>query len=479
MSCEDTASASERPWLVGRRAELWWRALLVLIVAGWAIANVDERWRAQPYEPGLIAQSLASGHGFSYPTDRQWFYPKHDGARYRSTAWQEPVWPVALSLVYRAIPGQEHARDVIIGINTLLLLFTAMNLVPLATALFGPERGVPAGRLAGIALVSLPLVATEAFQELGSAFLLGALVVVACRVVVWTLRAPSPGRGLWLGALLGVTALAGSATLLFAPIVAGILALAPATRPRRGPVIAAAVLLSWICVIAPWTYRNFRAFGTLVPIRTGFGLAVHSGNPVLAETFAPGIGGCPGIAAPPFRAADADAAVRLARAEGSRQRLDARPVACVQQATGDRTWTLNEAERDRISIRAGVQFIAAHPLVALQLAWAKAKAYYTGWDAATTWAAGLALVGLVIGVLLAGKAVLPIAGLTMALSVPYLVGVPYFYRYRYPAEPILLIFAAYACVAAWHVGVGSIGARRGWARSRKKPALLSGFEQAA
>ncbi|HEU4648220.1 MAG TPA: hypothetical protein VFS33_04110 [Gemmatimonadales bacterium] len=471
--------ASERVWLVGRRAELWWRTLLVLIVVGWAIADADERWRAEPYEPGLIAQSLATGHGFSYPTDQQWFYPNNDGARYRSTAWQEPIWPVALSVVYRVIPSLERARDAIIGINTLLLLFTAMSLVPLATALFGPERGVPTGRVAGVALVSLPLVATEAFQELGSAFLIGALVVVACRVVVWTLRAPSLGRGLLLGALLGVTALAGSATLLFAPVVAGILALAPATRRRRGPVVAAAMLLAWICAIAPWTYRNFRAFGTVVPIRTGFGLAAQSGNPVLAETFAPGIGGCPGIAEPPFRAADADAAMQLARADGSRHQLDARPVACVQRATGERFWTLNEAERDRISSRAGLRFIAHHPIVALQLAWAKSKAYYTGWDAATTWAAGLALVGLAVAVVRTGNAVVPIAGLTMALLVPYLVGVPYFYRYRYPAEPILLIFAAYACVAAWKAGISGLDARRRKAWSRKKPARLSGFEEAA
>jgi hypothetical protein len=323
------------------------------------------------------------------------------------------------------------------------------------------------------------MVAAEAFGELGSAFLIGALVVVVCRVVVWMLRAPSLGRGLLLGWLLGVTVLAGSATLLFAPIIAGILALAPATRARRGPRIAAAMLLAWICAIAPWTYRNFRVFGTVVPIRTGFGLAAQSGNPVLAETFIPGIGGCPGIANPPFRAADADAAMRLAMAGGTRQQLDARPLACVQRATGDRFWELNEAERDRISTRAGLRFIAAHPLVALQLAWAKAKAYYTGWGAATTCAVGLALVGLAIAVLLTGNAVLPIAGLGVALLVPYLVGVPYFYRYRYPAEPILLIFAAYACIAAWEAGRAGIGAGRGWASGRKMHSPPSGFERAA
>jgi hypothetical protein len=458
---------------------VWWRTLLVLIVAGWAVVNRAERRQAQPYEPGLIAQSLAGGHGFSYPTDHQWFYPANDGATYRSTAWQEPVWPIMLAGVYRLVPNPERARDVILGINALLLLLTAMCLVPLATALFGVARGAPAGMLAGTVLVSLPHVADEAFQQLGSAFLIGALVVAVCRTAVRTLRAPSVGRGALLGVLLGVTALAGSATILFAPIVAGMLALAPATCGPRGRAAAGAVLLAWSCTIAPWAYRNFRVFGTLVPVRTGFGLALQSGNPVLAQTFAPGIGGCAGIAEPPFRAANADAAMQLALMGDTRHRLDARPVACVQSVTGDRFWDLNEAERDRVSIRAGLQFIFAHPGLALGMGWAKAKVYYTGWGSATSWAAGLALVGAAMAVAATGPAVLPIAAFALALLVPYLLGVPYFYRYRYPAEPLLLLFAAYACVSAARVCAAGIGETRGRARDRRRVSPTSGLHRAA
>ncbi|HEU4329209.1 MAG TPA: glycosyltransferase family 39 protein [Roseiflexaceae bacterium] len=87
------------------------------------------------------------------------------------------------------------------------------------------------------------------------------------------------GRLALAGALLGLATLTRSITLLFLPL-AGLWLLArplagglPAGRPlasalRRWPLVAAFALCAAL-VIAPWTLRNYLAYGRLIPVETG------------------------------------------------------------------------------------------------------------------------------------------------------------------------------------------------------------------
>jgi len=420
------------------RPALIWVALLLVYTVISAVRYKDARQEARPYEPGHIAKALAAGHGFSYPTPQEWFFLPHSGdtTEYRPTAWQEPVWPAVIAVAYRAVPDPERARDALIALHVLLLIATAPALLLLARSLFGPKLGTAAGLIAGTILVLLSDVEAGVFESIKSQYLIGLEVVLACWMLVEARRRPTPARGATLGAFLGLTALTGSATVLMAPLAAAALFKARKT--------AAVLLCAWAAVILPWSARNYSTFGELVPIRTGFGLILMSGNPILAQTLEPDKGGCPGFRQPLFVARNAWDAVSRAVLPENAKRLDSRPVQCGARDLHDRYFGMNEAERDHYWSADAWRFIGAEPRLAAELALAKIGRFFllTGSFAALISIA--AFVGLSLSARMASAVAVFIASVSQA--VPYVLSVPYSYRYRYPLDPVLLLFGAYAIV---------------------------------
>jgi hypothetical protein len=418
---------------------LVWVAGLLAYTAFRAVGYRDRRHDIRPYEPGHIAQALASGHGFSYPASTQWFFvaPPGDTTSYRPTAWQEPVWPLIMAAADRVFSDPGRARDALILLRGLCLIATAFALLGLGRSLFGVTLGTGAGLLAGTVLVLLRDVQEGLFTSIKSQYLLGLQVVVACLLLIEIRRRPGPLRGAGLGAFLGLAALTGSATVLMGPLAAGTLARARAT--------ALALLLGWAAVILPWSLRNYHVFGELVPIRTGFGLIFMSGNPILAQTLDPAVGGCPGIPQPVFRASTAWEAVQLALEPRNAKRLDSRPVKCAALELGSRYFGMNEAQRDRYWSDQASRFVRAYPGVAIRLAVAKLGTFFLRTGKAGAVVTFAAIAGLVL------SASAPMTGAVLLLAVsqaaPYVASVPYFYRYRYPLDPVLLLFGAYAVVA--------------------------------
>jgi len=418
------------------RAALVWVAVLLVFTGISGVRYKDARQEARPYEPGHIAEALAAGHGFSYPAPQEWFFLPRSGdtTEYRPTAWQEPVWPAIIAVAYRVVPDPERARDALIVLHALLLVATAPALLLLGRSLFGPKLGTAAGLIAGTVLVLLTNVQAGVFETIKSQYLLGLEVVLACWMLVEARRRPTPARGATLGAFLGLTALTGSATVLMAPLAAGALCKARKT--------AAVLLCAWAAVILPWSARNYSTFGELVPIRTGFGLILMSGNPILAQTLEPDKGGCSGFRQPLFVARSAWDAVSRAVMPENAKRLDSRPVQCGARELRDRYFSMNEAERDRYWSADAWRFIEAEPELAAELALAKLGRFFllTGSLAAVITIGGFA--GLGLSARLSSAVAVFVASLSQAL--PYVLSVPYSYRYRYPLDPVLLLFGAYA-----------------------------------
>jgi hypothetical protein len=57
----------------------------------------------------------------------------------------------------------------------------------------------------------------------------------------------------------------------------------------------------------------------------------------------------------------------------------------------------------------------------------------------------LALLGVIISLRQPQARILGL--LIIVFALPYALGMPFFYRYRYPIEPLLLLFAGYAVIA--------------------------------
>ena len=121
-----------------------------------------------------------------------------------------------------------------------------------------------AGRTAALCAAAVyaldPLVAVSAgllYPEATAALILAAAALAAIR----TVRRDSGAWAALTGGLLGVLALFRPVALVLAPVTAAWIA------PRRTS-HAAALLLTWLLVLAPWTYRNYQLQGRIVPVST-------------------------------------------------------------------------------------------------------------------------------------------------------------------------------------------------------------------
>ncbi len=177
------------------------------------------------------------------------------------TAWWPVGWPFALSLAY-----QLTGPSVWVG----RALATCCGALLVAAATWGVARRSDARTACwvGGALALSPAVfvwnATLASESLAA---LGA-VATAMTVLV--------GRGTAReGALAGALA---ALTALVRPVYAAPLVLAPMLLPRgrRAPFLATAALTA-VVVLAPWTFRNWVVFHTLVPISNHGGINLWIG----------------------------------------------------------------------------------------------------------------------------------------------------------------------------------------------------------
>ena len=126
-----------------------------------------------------------------------------------------------------------------------------------------------AGRMAGLGAAAVyaldPLMAFSAgllYPEATAALLLAASALAAIHAV----RRDSGAWAALAGGLLGALALFRPVGLALLPVtVAWIAAVSPARAARRAS-HAAAVVLTWLVVLAPWTYRNYQLRGRIVPV---------------------------------------------------------------------------------------------------------------------------------------------------------------------------------------------------------------------
>ena len=216
-----------------------------------------------------LAQSLASGHGFSYEADRESGTTQQFG--------RAPGYPLFLAAIGAAggpsdsVPGRVKVVQSIIG------AFTVCVIAALAWRLAGPPAGAVS---AWIAAVYPPLVWISAYALSESVYcLLGMAAVLMLDGAVdraesrrlatrWSIAA---------GAVTGAAILVRPAMLFFVPIAALWLV------ARRQYRVAVLLALTSLLVVAPWTARNYRAYGRFVLVASEGGVTFWTGNHPLAR----------------------------------------------------------------------------------------------------------------------------------------------------------------------------------------------------
>jgi 4-amino-4-deoxy-L-arabinose transferase-like glycosyltransferase len=166
-----------------------------------------------------------------------------------------PVFLAALSLGFPVgLTVVRVAQAAVAGLGVVLLF-------ELADRIFGRRPAVAAGlvyALDPLLVISAGLLYPETVASL--------VLVVAVLLALDGAERDQPARSAAAGLLLGVLALFRPAALILPPVVALWIACAVRARGTRRLAHASALGLAFLLALAPWTVRNLRVHGQLVPV---------------------------------------------------------------------------------------------------------------------------------------------------------------------------------------------------------------------
>jgi len=421
------------------------------------------------YHP--LALRVLDGYGFSFATDA---WPATRAGE--PTAHWSFLYTLYLAGVYALFgPNPLAARliqAVLVGVLHTWLVWR------IGRRLFGDAAGLVAAGLSAVYLYFVyyaGALMTEPFYFVGILWVLDA-----------TLRLAQPGRRWWawleLGLAVGVTGLLRQSFLLFVPFlflwifvegteeqkgfenpedaescagdgpqqarqpetsrsVPGTLQQSHAGGNggwlrRRLPALGGLVLTTLVVVamIAPWTVRNHRVFGTFTPLNTNAGYAFFWGNhPIYGTRF-----------------------VGILPADGP----------SYQELIPDELRPLNEAELDKALLKRGIGFVTDDPMRYALLSISRTREYFKFWpspqsslvsNVARVASFGLMLPFMLYGLYVSFRYRWPVANHTTRAGIILLLLFAGVYsaihlltwaliRYRPPVDAILLIFAAVGIV---------------------------------
>jgi len=424
----------------------WYRlaALLVSVVAVGRIGlEVLHDWHTvEGWEAYWIAQSLAVGEGYSFPSTHRWLFdPVYDG-RFHATAWVDPVYTFCLAGLIRLF-GDYH--QLAAAVFNLVLLLAVFGL----TYRLGERLiSAPAGL---ITVLTLSLI--EAFPQtaivMNNTMMASVMVLLSALILVKFLERPTNRRAGALGLVSGLTALACPSALFFIPVTAAVVAVGGWRKPSLAVTHAILVFVVASLTMLPWTARNYLTFGEFVPVRTGAGQIAFISVVGSAGTVAPDK--LRSHVKPPWRAESPYFAVSHLRRNAEYKALTRFQMDYAKELGKSEFAELNEAQRDAWFLKETKAFLLANPILSSQLAIAKIKLFLRISDDS---------IGMMLCLLAAAGGLMAIntpAALTLALWVatfvgPFLIITPFYYRYRAPIEPILAVLAVFA---SWKVlGIG-------------------------
>jgi 4-amino-4-deoxy-L-arabinose transferase-like glycosyltransferase len=221
------------------------------------------------WEVGRIARAVATGQGFSNPTD----------LTTGPTAWMAPVYTYILAGVFKLCGVYSAASAwVILVFNSLCAALTCLAIYRIGSRIYG--EGV--GRVAAWTWAVFPYLIYFPVRVVYDSCLSALLVSMALLLTLRMADSPPTARK-WagFGLLWGVMLLTNPGLITLLPCC---LLWLWRRNPRRigGPALC---ILVTALVVAPWTVRNYRAFGKFVFVRDNLPMELSMGNNNESEGF--------------------------------------------------------------------------------------------------------------------------------------------------------------------------------------------------
>lgn len=260
MAAESTSTTRFQPYVLMVAVALAVRlAVIPFLYHDWTDPFLLDHWAF-----GLVARSLASGHGFG-----------NVFANTGPTAVLPPVYSYLLAGIFK-IFGIETTASVIAALS-LNSFFSALTCVPvflLAKHAFGNRVAMWAGWGWAFSPYGVYYGADWAWSTC-------LVTLELCWLFLFAWRLEDSGRTRdWLlfGFFGGIAALTEPVVLSVIPLL-GLWTLYRRMRQGKAwmrPLLAAS--LASIAVLAPWIIRNYQVFHRFIPVRSGYGLELYIGN---------------------------------------------------------------------------------------------------------------------------------------------------------------------------------------------------------
>src|SRR5579862_2344637 len=273
-----TIPPAERPSrsASGRRTAAWRPAVLVGVAATcWAIGVMafhGYQTRRPAAEEANIAVHVALGHGFRSPMDPSASAPP--------SAWSPPAYPLVIAAAYRVFGiASRPAIIALLLINALFFGMVIAGTERLGLRVFGSRAP---GLLAGALIAVHPLFLWYA-GDFWDGFMALALFVWLTLGALWLGAQARGGRGAtrWnaaaLGGGLGLLALTNASYTTAYPVILALAFPYPRSAASRLQLSALSCAVC-LAVVAPWTIRNYEAFGRFIPLRTGSAILMWLGS---------------------------------------------------------------------------------------------------------------------------------------------------------------------------------------------------------
>ncbi len=218
------------------------------------------------FEAGRIAESIASGHGFSSPLALV-----HTGP----SAWLCPIFPYMMAAVFHF--WGIFTPESLAVIQILNCAFASLTVFPIYS-LGKRSFGTGIALLASWVWVFLPSAIHTPVADIWDT----ALTTLLFALILWATAALPDQSGFFPWAAYGVLwatgALVNASMLSVFPLFFAWLVWRRRSSPSTAVRLATVALVAFALVLVPWTIRNYRVFGRFIPFRSAFGLVLWLGN---------------------------------------------------------------------------------------------------------------------------------------------------------------------------------------------------------
>ena len=272
-----SGSDDHRPASCNSSAPSWyqspWFVVLTALLLRLAVITIGHTYRINPngdhfqfgWEMGRIARSIATGGGFSSPTD----LPTGP------SAWAPPLYPYVLAGVFKIFGVYSAASAwVILAFNSVFGALTCVTVYKIGHKVYGERVGLAAAWAWAVFPYTIYWPVRVVWEASLSAFLLSLALLLTLRMADGNSNAR-----VWvsLGGLWGIIALTNTAMLSMLPLflVWLLYRLPERRRQMRGAILCLAV---FSVIVAPWLVRNRVVFGKFILVRDNLPLELCVAN---------------------------------------------------------------------------------------------------------------------------------------------------------------------------------------------------------